>query len=100
MRVAHTYFAPENRAVAVYYRTESDTPDDPRLAGLDDQERQQVNQMLAVIDQLDSDQLAQMLGRFDEMASQAPPENQDMVAVLEALVREQLEAMAEGAGGR
>ena len=100
MRVANTYFAPENRAVAVYYRTESDTPDDPRLAGLDDQERQQVNQMLAVIDQLDSDQLAQMLGRFDEMASQAPPENQDMVAVLEELVREQLEAMAEGAGGR
>ena len=40
MRVANTYFAPENRAVAVYYRKESDEAPGARLDGLDEQERE------------------------------------------------------------
>ena len=39
-RVANTYFAPENRAVAVYYRKESDEAPDPRLDVPDEQERE------------------------------------------------------------
>ena len=31
MRVANTYFEPENRAVAIYYRRESDEPQDRRI---------------------------------------------------------------------
>ena len=50
-QVVNTYFTPENRAVAVYYREESDEAPDPRFAGLDDQELQQVRQMMTMIQQ-------------------------------------------------
>lgn len=97
-RVANTYFEPENRAVAIYYRKESDEAPDPLLAGLDQEERQQVRQMQSRIEQLDSDQLMQLIAQFEENSTQAPPENQDMVEVVLEMVRERLEA--EGAGGR
>ena len=99
MRVANRYFEPENRAVAIYYRKESDDAPDPRLAALDPEERQQVGQMQAMIGQLDAEQLAQFIARFEETSTQAPPENQDMVAVVLELLRERQDA-AEGAGGR
>ena len=95
-RVANAYFAPENRAVAVYYRKESDEAPDPRLAGLDDQERQQVGQMTAMMGQMDAEQLGQLLGQLEQMGDQAPPENQDMVAVLLEIVRERIEAAGGG----
>ena len=97
-RVANIYFEPENRAVAIYYRKESDEAPDPLLAGLDQEERQQVRQMQSMIEQLDSDQLMQLIAQFEENSTQAPPENQDMVEVVLEMVRERLEA--EGAGGR
>ena len=96
MRVASIYFEPENRAVAIYYRKESDEAPDPRLAGLDDQERQQVGQMTAAMGQMDAEQLGQLLGQLEQMGGQAPPENQDMVAVLLEMVRERLEADGDG----
>ncbi len=93
MRVANTYFEPENRAVAIYYRLESDEPPDPHLVGLDDQERQQVQQMVTMMGQMDAEQIGQLMGQLELMASQAPPENQDMVAVLRALAEERLETV-------
>jgi predicted Zn-dependent peptidase len=42
MRVVSTYFTPETRAVAVYYREESESVEDDRLLGLDEEERQRV----------------------------------------------------------
>ena len=42
MRVVSTYFTPETRAVAVYYRAESESVEDDRLLGLDEEERQRV----------------------------------------------------------
>ena len=93
MRVASTYFTPENRAVAIYYRqagAETDS-DDPLLAGLDDQEKQQVRQMRAMIGQLEEAQLRQFLAQTEQMRTQAPAENQDMVEVLVQLVQERLE---------
>ena len=91
-RVANTYFEPENRAVAVYYRKASDEVPDPRLAGLDTQERQQVNQMTATMGQMNAEQLGQFLDQIEQLGGQVPPENQDMVAVLLEIVRERLEA--------
>ena len=95
MRVANTYFEPENRTVAIYYREASDEPPDPRLAGLDPEEQAQVRQMQAMIGQLNAEQLAQFIGRFEQMSSQAPPENQDMVAAVLELLRER-QAAEEG----
>ena len=92
MRVANTYFEPENRAVAIYYRQESDEAPDPRLVGLDDAERQQVRQMMNMIPQMNADQLAQFAAQVEQMVGQVPPENQDMADVLIELVRERLAA--------
>ncbi len=96
MRVAGTYFEPENRTVAIYYREESDEAPDPRLAGLDPEEQQQVRQMEAMIGQLNAEQLGQFIARFEQMSSQAPPESQDMVAVVLELLRERQAAAEEG----
>ena len=96
MRVAGTYFEPENRTVAIYYREESDEAPDPRLAGLDPEEQQQVRQMEAMIGQLNAEQLGQFIAQFEQMSSQAPPESQDMVAVVLDLLRERQAAAEEG----
>ena len=89
-RVANTYFTPENRAVAIYYRKESDEPEDTRLAGLDQAERQQVRQMQSVIESLDREQLAEFLNQLEQNATELPPENQDMTAVVIEMARERL----------
>ena len=96
MRVADTYFEPENRTVAIYYRQASDEAPDPRLAGLDPEEQQQIRQMQAMIGQLNAEQIAQFIERFEQNASQAPPESQDMVAVVLELLRERQAAAEEG----
>ena len=90
MRVAKKYFAPENRAVAVYYRKESTAEEDPLLAGLDDQERQQVRQMRAMVGQANAEQLRQMLGQFEQQAAQVPEENRDMFEAILKIVRDRL----------
>ena len=96
MRVAGTYFESENRTVAIYYREESDEAPDPRLAGLDPEEQQQVRQMEAMIGQLNAEQLGQFMSQFEQMSAQAPPESQDMVAVVLELLRERQAATQEG----
>ena len=93
MRVADTYFTPENRAVAVYYRQKGGEPDDPLLAGLDDQEQQQIRQMKAMIGQLEEPQLRQFLEQAEQMRAQAPEENQDMAEAMVRLVEARLEAL-------
>ena len=97
MRVANRYFTPENRAVAIYYREESaSTEADPVLDGLDDEERQQVNQVRAMISQMDAETLNQFLVRAEQMGAQAPPESQDMQEAILALVRQRLEEIGGG----
>ena len=91
MRVANTYFTAENRAVAIYYRQEGAAEDDPRLAGLDDQERQQVRQIQTMLAQANEEQVGQLQAQTEQMASQLPPENQDMVEAIQQLVQERLD---------
>ena len=91
MRVATTYFTPETRAVAIYYRQEGGAEEHPLLAGLDDEERQQVQQMMTMMAQLDEDQLRQFQAQAEQMAAQAPPENQNMVEAIQQLIQERLD---------
>ncbi len=95
MRVAGAYFEPENRTVAIYYREASDEAPDPRLAGLDPEEQQQVRQLEAMVGQMNAEQLGQLMAQFEQMAAQAPPESQDMVAAVLELLRERLTAAEE-----
>ena len=95
-RVANTYFEPEARAVAIYYRSEGLEPEDPRLAGLDDQERQQINmlrQQLAQAAPAQLDQMHQQLAQMTGMAAQVPEENQDMFQLMIALISERIEEL-------
>ena len=74
MRVANTYFAPENRTVGVYYTKKTEGAEsDPLLTGLDDQERQQVQMMKAKLPELKKEQVEQVLQQIEQQAGQAPP---------------------------
>ena len=97
MRVANTYFTPESRAVAIYYRTEGEEGDaDPLLAGLSDEEQQQVRQMRSMIGQMDAQQLRQFLGQAEQMMSQAPPDAQDAAQAMIAVIQQRLEELEGG----
>ena len=99
MRVANTYFTPETRAVAIYYRDEStpDEPDDPLVEGLSPEERQQFQQMRAMIGQVPVEQLQAFLAQAEQAVGQAPPESQDLARALVELVRRRIE---ESGGGQ
>ena len=98
MRVANTWFTPETRAVAVYHRDEgTEVEADPLLAGLSDEERQQVRQVRAMLGQMPAEQLEQFLAQAEQMVGQVPPENRDMAEALVALARQRIE---EQGGGR
>ena len=96
MRVAGKYFTPETRAVAIYYRKGGAAAEDDRFTDLDDEERQQVEQMAGMIRQMNQEQVDQMLAGADQMRAQAPEENQDMVDALVELIRERLAELGGG----
>jgi predicted Zn-dependent peptidase len=92
-RVANTYFAPENRTVAIYYRKEGSAPEDPRLAGLDEQAKAQIMQVQsqlagATAEQLDL--LRQQLTQMEGMVAQVPEAQQDMFQLMLELIRERI----------
>ena len=96
-RVANEYFTEENRAVAVYYRRATDGEgDDSVLAGLDDQEREQARQTMAVVAQLDAEQLQQCLAQSEQMMAEAPEENRDLAQTLLAIIEARIEAIGGG----
>ena len=96
MRVAGKYFTPETRAVAIYYRKGGAAAEDDRFTDLDDEERQQVEQMAGMIRQMNKEQVDQMLAGADQLRAQAPEENQDMVDALVELIRERLAELGGG----
>ena len=95
-RVANTYFTEENRAVAVYYRRTDADGEDPVLAGLDDEEREQARQTMAMVAQLDGEQLQQFLAQVEQMMAEAPDENRDLGEALLAIVQARIEAIGGG----
>ena len=90
-RIANRYFAPENRTVAIYNRKRDATPEDPRLAGLDEEQAQQVRQTLSRIEHGDAEELRLMLTRLREALGQAPDENRELLEMLIELASGQLQ---------
>ncbi len=83
------YFTRENRAVATWTRKAGSESDDPALAGLPEQSKGMVKNMLSRIkSSQDPAQLQHMLDRMDQMGAQAGPE---MKAGLD-LVRTRIQA--------
>jgi len=97
-RVTNTYFTPENRVVAIYYTKKTDTgaSDDPLLTGLDDQEKQQVQQMKGMASQLKKEQVQQFLLQLEQQAGQAPADKQDMIQTMRKILKTRLEALEGG----
>ena len=95
--VANEYFTEENRAVAVYYRRTNDGEGDgPMLAGLDDQEREQLRQTMAAVVQLDAEQLQQFLAQAEQMMATALEENRDLAKAMLAVIEARIEAIGVG----
>ena len=95
-RVANTYFKPENRTIAIYYTKKASGPEDPALAGLNDQEKTQVNQMKAVLAQAKPEQIKQMLSRMDQQAASAPAEKQNFFKVVKKMLEDRLKQLEGG----
>ena len=96
MRVAGQYFTPEARAVAIYYRKGGAAADDGRLAGLDAEERRQVEQLTGMLRRMDAEQIGQFLAGAERMVDEAPPENRDMAEAIVELARERLAELGGG----
>ena len=97
-RVTKKYFTPENRAVAIYYtkKTETDEAPDPLFTGLDDQEKQQVQQLKGMAAQLKKEQLQQIQQQIQQQGSQAPADKQDMIQAMRKIVEMRLQALEGG----
>src|SRR6185295_14832691 len=96
MRVANTYFAPENRAVATYYTKKGGGAEGPALAGLSDDEKQQVSRLKGALPQMKADQIKGVLTMMDRQAASAPPEKQNVFKALKKLLEERLKQLEGG----
>ena len=97
MRVANTYFTPENRTVAIYHTKRLPTSEaDPLLKDLNDQERQMVQQMKAQVGTLNKEQVQQALQQMQEQAGQVPPDKQKMVQVIRKILEARLQSLQGG----
>lgn len=96
-RVANKYFSPENRTVAIYYTKKgAASDDDPLLAGLNDQEKQQVRQFRGMIGQANIDQIKAILSQVEQQAGSAPPEKQAFVKVIKKILEDRLKQLEGG----
>lgn len=97
LRVANAYFAPENRTVGIYYTKKgAAADDDPALAGLNDQEKQQIRQIKAQLAQAKAEQLKAVLGQIDQQAAAAPAEQQNFLKVIKKMVEDRLKQLEGG----
>lgn len=93
-RVAKTYFAPTNRAVALYNRTANATPEDPELAALDPQMKAMVQQALSQLSAVnDPAELEQALVQMEAQAAQVPPQFKPAFDIIQRKARERLDSL-------
>lgn len=96
--VATKYFSEDKENVLWYFRKEG-TDEDPALAGLSGEAKQQAKQMIAFVAQAtDPDQLRGMLGQMQAGLGQVPAEIKPALEVVIAKIEERLAALADTAG--
>ena len=96
-RVANTYFARENRTVATYYTKKSGVAtEDSNLAGLSDEEKNQVRALKGALPQMKADQIKGVLSMMDQQAAGAPPEKQNVFKAIKKLLEERLKQLEGG----
>jgi hypothetical protein len=100
-RVANRYFTKENRAVAVYTRKAGapGAADDPDLAGLNDQQKQMVQQFSQRLNSMnDLDRLRQMQGQMEAQAGGAPPEMKPALEVIRKKMQARIDELEKAKG--
>jgi len=90
-RVANKYFKPEKRAVALYYTKKSEGPEDPLLAGLNEQDRAQVRQFQAAVAGMSVEEAKSILQKMEPQMNAAPPEKQALLAAIRELLQEKIQ---------
>jgi predicted Zn-dependent peptidase len=96
-RVANAYFAPENRAVAIYYTKKSGgVEEDPALAGLSDEEKKAVRALKGSLPLMKADQIKSALSTMDQQAATAPAEKQSVFKAMKKLLEERLKQLEGG----
>jgi predicted Zn-dependent peptidase len=95
-RVAKKYFTKESRAVAIWTRKGGAKPDDPALAGVPDEAKPMVKQMLAKIDGAkDAAELQQIITRIDQMSSQVPPNMKPAIDLVRSRAQSRMDQLAK-----
>ena len=100
-RVAGTYFAPENRAVAVYNRKAGSQTEEwpPELAGLPAQQQQMIKGQLRQLKQIqDPAQLEGILQKVQQQKEAVPAEMRDALGLIEKWIEDRIEQLREGGG--
>ncbi len=101
-RVANTYFKPENRTVGIYYTKKASAAEaaaaanDPLLAGLDDQEKAQIQQMRGMTAQMKAEQVKGFLSRIEQQGASAPADKQDVIKAMKKLLEDRLKQLEGG----
>jgi len=101
-RVAETYFQPENRSVALYYRKAGTQAEElpPELAELPDQMRQMVQMQLQQIRQIEEPaKIEEALTQMETQKANMPPPLRKVLPLMEKALRERLEALKAKEGG-
>jgi predicted Zn-dependent peptidase len=101
-RVANTYFKPENRTVGIYYTKKASAAEaaaadnDPILAGLDDQEKAQIQRMRGMLSQAKAEQVRAILGQIEQQGASAPADKQDLMKAMKKLLEDRLKQLEGG----
>ncbi|HEU4597066.1 MAG TPA: pitrilysin family protein [Pyrinomonadaceae bacterium] len=101
-RVANTYFKPENRTVGIYYTKKAgaaeaaEAANDPLLAGLDDQEKAQIQRMRGMLGQAKVEQVRAILGQIEQQGASAPADKQDLMKAMKKLLEDRLKQLEGG----
>ncbi|MBV9927632.1 MAG: insulinase family protein [Acidobacteria bacterium] len=97
-RVANKYFTPENRTVAIY-RTKAAAggdAEDATLAGLSDQEKEQVRRLRAALPQMKAEQVRAILQQVEQMGASAPADKQKGLQVVKKMLEDRLKQLEGG----
>jgi predicted Zn-dependent peptidase len=98
-RVAETYFAPKNRAVAIYKRKAGAQAEEwpPELAALPSEQQQMIKAQLRQLKAIqDPAQLEGILQRVQQQKGAVPPEMQKALGMMEKWIEDRIKQLREG----
>lgn len=101
-RVAKTYFGPENRAVAMYYRKAGGSAEEwpVEVTSLPPEVQQRVKQQITQLKAVkDPAKLNEILGQLRERKAGAPPEAQKIMGVVESWLVSRIAELGKPAAG-